>query len=49
MGFQGFDWTDSNEIFEEAAEASKGSRRDYAALVEKAKADGKRGHYEVLV
>ncbi|NIS63619.1 MAG: hypothetical protein GTO05_00460, partial [Gemmatimonadales bacterium] len=34
----------SNEIFEEAAERSKGGRRDYAALVEKAKADGKRGH-----
>jgi len=44
MGFDGFDWKDSNEIFEEAAEASQGGRRDYAALVEKARADGKRGH-----
>ena len=44
MGFDGFDWQDSNEIFEEAAEASRGGRRDFAALVEKARADGKRGH-----
>ena len=44
MGFEGFDWADSNEIFEEASERSKGGRRDYAALVEKARADGKRGH-----
>jgi arsenite oxidase large subunit len=44
MGYDGFDWVDSNAVFEEAAEASKGSRKDYAALVEKARADGKRGH-----
>ncbi len=44
MGFDGFDWKDTNEIFEEAAPKSAGSRRDFAALVEKAKADGVSGH-----
>ncbi len=44
MGFDGFDWPDTNAIFEEASEKSSGGRRDYAALVEKAKADGMRGH-----
>ncbi len=44
MGFEGFDWTDSNELFELAGERSAGSRRDFAALVEKARAEGKRGH-----
>jgi arsenite oxidase large subunit len=44
MGFDGFDWRDTNEIFEEAAPKSAGSRRDFAALVEKAKADGVSGH-----
>ena len=44
MGFEGFDWADSNEIFEEAAERSGGGRRDYVALVEKARADGRRAH-----
>ncbi len=44
MGFDGFSWEDSNAIFEEASERSAGGRRDFAALVEKAKADGKRGH-----
>ena len=44
MGFEGFDWPDSNAIFEEAAPHSSGSRRDFAALVEKAQADGTRGH-----
>ncbi len=44
MGYDGFDWPDSNAIFEEAAPRSSGGRRDYAALVEKAQADGVRGH-----
>jgi arsenite oxidase large subunit len=44
MGFDGFDWQDTNEIFEEAAPKSSGGRRDYAALVEKAQAEGVRGH-----
>jgi len=44
MGFEGFDWKDSNEIFEEAAERSKGGVHDYAALVEMARSQGKRAH-----
>jgi arsenite oxidase large subunit len=44
MGYEGFDWTDTNEIFEEAAPRSEGGRRNYLALVEKAQADGVRAH-----
>ena len=44
MGFDGFDWQDSNDVFEEAAERSRGTVHDYAALVEMARAQGKRGH-----
>ena len=44
MGFEGFEWADTNEIFEEAAPKSTGGRRNFAALVEKAQADGVRGH-----
>ena len=44
MGFDGFDWANSNEVFEEAAERSRGSVHDYAALVELARDQGKRGH-----
>ncbi|MDA1349167.1 MAG: arsenate reductase (azurin) large subunit, partial [Chloroflexi bacterium] len=44
MGFDGFDWPDSNAVFEEASERSKGTVHDYAALVELARSQGKRGH-----
>ncbi len=44
MGFDGFDWPDSNAIFEEASAKSAGGRRDFAALVELAKSQGKTGH-----
>ena len=44
MGYEGFDWADTNEVFEEAAPKSSGGRRDFAALVEKAQADGVRAH-----
>jgi len=44
MGYSGFDWTDVNELFEEASGYSAGSRRDFKALVDKAQADGVRGH-----
>lgn len=44
MGYQGFDWEDTNEIFEEAARHSKGHRTDYNALVWEAKQRGIRGH-----
>ncbi len=44
MGFDGFDWQDSNDVFEEAAQRSVGTVHDYAALVELARSQGKRGH-----
>ncbi len=44
MGFDGFDWPDTNAIFEEGAPRSAGGRRDYVALVEKAQAEGVRAH-----
>ncbi len=44
MGFDGFDWGDSNDVFEEASERSRGTVHDYAALVELARSQGKRGH-----
>ena len=44
MGFSGYDWSASNEVFEEASERSKGTVHDYAELVNMAKSQGKRGH-----
>lgn len=44
MGYRGFDWADSNQIFEEAAQRSRGDVLDYSALVAVAKQQGKRGH-----
>ena len=44
MGFDGFDWQDSNAVFEEASERSRGSVHDYAALVELARSKGIAGH-----
>ncbi|HIE21085.1 MAG TPA: arsenite oxidase large subunit, partial [Acidimicrobiia bacterium] len=44
MGFDGFDWKDSNAIFEEAGPKSKGGRRDFSALVEYAQEKGLRAH-----
>lgn len=44
MGYEGFDWKDSNEIFEEASSKSKGGQYDYVKLVETAKKAGKTGH-----
>jgi len=45
MGYDGFDWADANEVFEEAAfEASAGGHSDYTALVELAREEGKTGH-----
>ncbi len=43
MGYEGFDWSDTNEIFEETAPRASG-RRNYTALIEKAQADGVRAH-----
>ena len=44
MGFEGFDWEDDNDIFEEAARFSRGGLLDYNALVWKARQEGKKGH-----
>ena len=44
MGFSGFDWKDSNEVFEDAAFYNKGRRTSYVALVEYAKSKDMRGH-----
>lgn len=44
MGFDGFDWKDSNEVFEEAARFSRGGIQNYDALVFVAKKKGVRSH-----
>ena len=44
MGFDGFDWANTNEIFEEAGPKSAGGRRDFAALVEYAQEIGRPAH-----
>jgi arsenite oxidase large subunit len=44
MGFSGYDWTTANDIFEEAAERSKGGAYDYTAVVQFARQHGKRAH-----
>lgn len=47
MGFSGFDWKNSNEVFEDAAFYNRNRRTSYLALVEYAKKHKKTGH-EVL-
>lgn len=47
MGYSGFDWKDSNEVFEDAAFYNKNRRTSYVALVEYARKHGRRAH-EVL-
>ena len=44
MGFDGFDWKDSNAVFEDAAFYNKGRRTSYVALVEYAHSKGMSGH-----
>ncbi|MBI2379587.1 MAG: arsenate reductase (azurin) large subunit [Gammaproteobacteria bacterium] len=44
MGYSGFDWKDSNEIFEEAAWHGRSGVTSYLQLVEFAKTHGKSGH-----
>ncbi|MEE9277375.1 MAG: arsenate reductase (azurin) large subunit [Dehalococcoidia bacterium] len=43
MGFEGFDWKDSNEVFEESGPRASG-RKDYSQLVERAQSGGVRAH-----
>ncbi len=44
MGSKGFNWKDSNEVFEESARFGRGSRTDYYPLVWLAKKKGMRAH-----
>ena len=44
MGFEGYDWEDDNDVFEEAARFSRGGHRDYFVLVWRAKQLGMKGH-----
>ena len=44
MGFSGYDWRDGNDVFEEAAAASRNGVLDYAALVAEAQRVGRPGH-----
>jgi arsenite oxidase large subunit len=46
MGFDGFDWEDSNAVFEESGPRATG-RKDYSQLIEYAQERGERAH-EVL-
>ena len=41
MGFEGFDWADSNEVFEESGPRASG-RKDYSQLVEYAQSTGQK-------
>ena len=44
MGFKGYDWKDSNDVFEESARFGRKSRTNYHPLVWLAKKQGKRAH-----
>ncbi|NHZ72630.1 MAG: molybdopterin-dependent oxidoreductase, partial [Aquificales bacterium] len=44
MGFEGYEWEDDNDVFEEAARFSRGGHRDYYILVWQAKQLGMKGH-----
>lgn len=44
MGLSGFDWKDSNDVFEDAAFYNSGRRTSYVALVEYARSKGRRAH-----
>ncbi|HFC11640.1 MAG TPA: arsenate reductase (azurin) large subunit, partial [Anaerolineae bacterium] len=44
MGYKGYDWQDDNDVFEEAARASRGGHRSYQVLVWRAKQLGMKGH-----
>jgi len=44
MGFEAFDWKDSNQVFEEAARFTRGGRLNYHPLVWFAKQQGLKAH-----
>ena len=47
MGFEGFDWKDSNEILEEGARFSRGSRKDFFMVKVAAQREGETLHEKV--
>ena len=44
MGFEGYDWKDSNDVFEESCRFTRGSRKDYNAIRVMARRKGMTGH-----
>lgn len=44
MGFEGYDWKDSNEVFEESCRFSRGGRIDFNAIKTVARRKGMRAH-----
>ena len=44
MGFDGYEWEEDNDVFEEAARFSRGGVLDYNILVWNARQNGKKGH-----
>lgn len=44
MGFEGYDWKESNDVFEESCRFSRGGREDYNAIRVVAKAKGMKAH-----
>ena len=44
MGYDGYDWEEDNDVFEEAARFSRGGHRDYFVLVWRARQLGMQGH-----
>ena len=44
MGFQGFEWKEDNDVFEEAARFSRGGPLDYYVLVWRAWQEGRKAH-----
>ena len=47
MGFDGFDWKNSNEVAEEASRFSRGSRKDFHMIKVAAHAEGKTLHQKL--
>jgi arsenite oxidase large subunit len=47
MGFDGFDWKDSNEVAEEASRFSRGSRKDFNMIKVAAHREGKTLHQKL--
>lgn len=44
MGFEGYDWDDSNDVFEESCRFSRGSRTDYNVIRTVARRQGMKAH-----